>query len=80
MHIYIEFYRSRAPLIISFFFLLQLAAKFGKAFIYQVNNYLDYVINSTLTKVGECGPLSNAYNATIVSSCNKILDPFVSYL
>ncbi|XP_011499437.1 PREDICTED: prominin-like protein isoform X1 [Ceratosolen solmsi marchali] len=53
-----------------------LAAEFGKAFIYQVNSYLNYVINNTLTKVGKCGPISNAYNATIVSGCNKILDPF----
>uniref|UniRef100_A0ABD2W8M8 Prominin-like protein n=1 Tax=Trichogramma kaykai TaxID=54128 RepID=A0ABD2W8M8_9HYME len=53
-----------------------LAQEFGKAFIFQVNNYLDYVINSTLTKVGKCGPVSHAYNATVVASCNKILDPF----
>ncbi|KAJ8664265.1 hypothetical protein QAD02_005927, partial [Eretmocerus hayati] len=53
-----------------------LAGEFGKAFIYQVNSYLDYVINSTLLTVGKCGPISNAYNATLVASCNKILDPF----
>ncbi|XP_014215519.1 prominin-like protein isoform X2 [Copidosoma floridanum] len=53
-----------------------LAAEFGKAFIHQVNGYLNYVINSTLTRVGKCGPISNAYNATIVAGCNKILDPF----
>ena len=32
----------------------------------------------SLPKVGKCGPISNAYNATLVASCNKILDPFVS--
>jgi prominin 1 len=65
---------------VTLFYFIQLAAEFGKAFIYQVNCYLDYVINNTLTKVGKCGPISNAYNATIVSGCNKILDPFVSII
>ncbi|XP_031777823.1 prominin-like protein isoform X3 [Nasonia vitripennis] len=53
-----------------------LASEFGKAFIHEVNNYLDNVIEAILKDVGKCGPISNAYNATIVASCNKILDPF----
>lgn len=57
----------------------QLATEFGKAFIHQVNNYLDRVIESILKDVGKCGPLSNAYNATLVASCNRILYPFVSF-
>lgn len=58
--------------------MLQLAAEFRKAFIYQVDDYLNYVINSTKYRVGKCGPISNAYNATLVAGCNKILNPYVS--
>ncbi|XP_058796560.1 prominin-like protein isoform X2 [Phymastichus coffea] len=53
-----------------------LAAEFGKAFLYQVNSYLNYVIGNVFDNIGKCGPISNAYNATIVAGCNKILDPF----
>lgn len=34
------------------------------------------MIDSARNKVGRCYPVSNAYNATLVAGCNKILDPF----
>ncbi|XP_033213236.1 prominin-like protein isoform X2 [Belonocnema kinseyi] len=53
-----------------------LASRFGEAFLSQVDDFLEHVIDSALNNVGKCGPVSNAYNATLVSGCNKILDPF----
>ncbi|KAF3424770.1 hypothetical protein E2986_04140 [Frieseomelitta varia] len=54
----------------------QLATKFGNAFLRQVDDFLERVIIYALSNVGRCGPVSNAYNATLVAGCNKILDPF----
>ncbi|CAD1473479.1 unnamed protein product, partial [Heterotrigona itama] len=54
----------------------QLATKFGNAFLRQVDDFLERVIAYALLNVGRCGPVSNAYNATLVAGCNKILDPF----
>ncbi|XP_051163555.1 prominin-like protein isoform X2 [Leptopilina boulardi] len=53
-----------------------LASRFGEAFISQVDSFLEHVISNALSNVGKCGPVSNAYNATLVAGCNKILDPF----
>ncbi|XP_050447197.1 prominin-like protein isoform X3 [Cataglyphis hispanica] len=53
-----------------------LATRFGNAFLHQVDNFLEHVIESAIFKVGKCAPVSNAYNATLVAGCNKILDPF----
>ncbi|XP_014605355.1 PREDICTED: prominin-like protein isoform X9 [Polistes canadensis] len=53
-----------------------LATKFGNAFLHQVDDFLEHVIDSAQNKVGRCQPVSNAYNATLVAGCNKILDPF----
>ncbi|KAL0130181.1 hypothetical protein PUN28_002047 [Cardiocondyla obscurior] len=53
-----------------------LATKFGNAFLHQVDNFLEHVIESAMFKIGRCGPVSNAYNATLVAGCNRILDPF----
>lgn len=54
--------------------------EFGEAFLHQVDEYMNYVTKSGAEKVGKCAPVSNAYNATLVASCNRILDPFVSKL
>ncbi|XP_029169888.1 prominin-like protein isoform X2 [Nylanderia fulva] len=53
-----------------------LATRFGNAFLHQVDNFLEHVIKSATFKLGRCAPVSNAYNATLVAGCNKILDPF----
>lgn len=58
--------------------ILQLATKFGNAFLRQVDDFLERVIDHALFHVGKCTPVSNAYNATLVAGCSKILDPFVS--
>ncbi|KAH0947412.1 hypothetical protein HN011_009786 [Eciton burchellii] len=53
-----------------------LATRFGNAFLHQVDKFLEHVIDSAMNKIGRCAPVSNAYNATLVAGCNKILDPF----
>lgn len=44
----------------------------------NVKAYLNHVINATTTEVGRCEPISNVYNSTIVTVCNRVVDPFVS--
>nr|XP_033336499.1 prominin-like protein isoform X5 [Megalopta genalis] len=53
-----------------------LATKFGQSFISQVDQFLEHIIASANLDIGRCAPVSNAYNATLVAGCNKILDPF----
>jgi prominin 1 len=45
----------------------------------NIKAYLSLVINTTSNNVGRCEPISNVYNATIVSTCNRVVDPFVSF-
>lgn len=44
----------------------------------NVKAYLSLVINATTNEVGQCEPISNVYNSTIVTVCNRVVDPFVS--
>nr|XP_012152652.1 PREDICTED: prominin-like protein isoform X3 [Megachile rotundata] len=53
-----------------------LATRFGNAFLRQVDDFLERVIDHALFHIGKCAPVSNAYNATLVAGCNRILDPF----
>ncbi|CAL7934952.1 unnamed protein product [Xylocopa violacea] len=53
-----------------------LAANFGNALLRQVDDFHENIIELALNDVGRCGPVSNAYNATLVAVCNRILDPF----
>lgn len=39
---------------------------------------MDHVINKTENEVGQCGPLSNVYNATLTTVCDKISLQMVS--
>ena len=36
------------------------------------------VVDHTHTEVGKCWPLSRVYNATLIATCDEILNPFVS--
>ncbi|RZF46662.1 hypothetical protein LSTR_LSTR002525 [Laodelphax striatellus] len=54
----------------------KLAGEFGREFLQHVENYLARVVSHTELDVGKCHPLSLIYNATVVSGCNRILDPF----
>lgn len=52
---------------------------FAKAILDHIDQYLSRVVNLTTTKVGQCQPMSQVYNATVIAVCNQILDPFVSF-
>ncbi|XP_069697439.1 prominin-like protein isoform X3 [Periplaneta americana] len=53
-----------------------LADMFANAILGHVDQYLNRVVNMTTTMVGQCQPMSQVYNATVVAVCNQILDPF----
>lgn len=44
----------------------------------RIKHYLRHVAYQLEHNVGQCGPLSNAYNATLVATCDKIVQPLVS--
>lgn len=48
---------------------------FTADFMTEINNYLVRVVHKTENEVAKCGPISNIYNATVVATCNKIVDP-----
>ncbi|PSN40478.1 hypothetical protein C0J52_11617 [Blattella germanica] len=54
----------------------KLADHFATAILDHIDQYLNRVVNLTTSKVGQCHPMSRMYNATVVSVCNQILDPF----
>lgn len=63
---------------IIFQFDFQLAKDFGSEFLDHINEYVEKVISRTQYEIGRCWPVSQAYNATVVAGCNRILSPFVS--
>lgn len=65
------FLNEKGPEIVS-----KIAGDFGVEFTSHIVNYLDHVISQTQHDVGKCWPISLVYNATVVSGCNKILDPY----
>jgi len=56
----------------------QLAKEFGEEFNKHIDQYLQRIVNQIREDVGKCWPMSQAYNATIVAGCQKILNPYVS--
>ena len=41
-----------------------------------IDDYVNRVINYTTNYIGRCEPVSTSFNATVVSVCNEIIDPF----
>uniref|UniRef100_A0A1B6EEW6 Prominin-like protein n=1 Tax=Clastoptera arizonana TaxID=38151 RepID=A0A1B6EEW6_9HEMI len=54
----------------------KIAREFGEQFTLHVNNYMQRVVNTFQNDVGKCWPMSQVYNATVVSLCNKVVDPY----
>lgn len=48
---------------------------FTTDFMAEIYNYLSRVVTKTQDDVARCGPISNIYNATVVATCNKVVDP-----
>lgn len=55
------------------------ATELKDTFLNQIRLYLDHVISKTQNDVGRCGPMSNVYNSVLVATCNRVVDPFVSF-
>lgn len=58
----------------------QVAHELLDSFSRDIKGYLSLVINATKSDVGRCGPISNVYDSMIVATCNRVIDPFVSFL
>ncbi|XP_001946597.2 prominin-like protein isoform X2 [Acyrthosiphon pisum] len=54
----------------------KLAKEFGEEFNKHIDQYLQRVVSQIREDVGKCWPMSQAYNATIVAGCQKILNPY----
>lgn len=60
-------------------FVVAVTTELTDGFLEQIHGYLNLVIESTSRHIGRCGPLSNVYESMQVATCNRIVDPFVSY-
>lgn len=56
----------------------QIAEEFATNLEGRIKHYLRHVAYELEHNVGQCGPISNAYNATVVAACSKIVQPLVS--
>lgn len=45
----------------------------------EITKYVTLVITKTKNDLGRCGPMSNVYKSVVVASCNRVVDPFVSF-
>ncbi|XP_049853354.1 prominin-like protein isoform X7 [Schistocerca gregaria] len=45
-------------------------------FVTYIKSYETHVVQFTVNDLGRCGPVSKAYNATVVATCDEILKPF----
>lgn len=53
-----------------------LVERFSDDFLADVDDYVAHVEDSVQRKIGRCGPLSHAYNATTAALCKDVLYPF----
>ncbi|XP_050510052.1 prominin-like protein isoform X1 [Diabrotica virgifera virgifera] len=56
--------------------LIDAAMSFGNIVKDQVHSFIERVVDVTKNKIGQCGPLNVAINSTLVSTCDKILQPW----
>lgn len=56
-------------------YLRQAVQNFTMDFMEEITFYLDRVVDKTQNEIARCGPISNVYNASVVATCNKIIDP-----
>lgn len=53
-----------------------LAEEFGREFGLHIQSYLSRLEKEAQANVGKCWPISLVYNATVIATCNNIIDPF----
>jgi len=66
-----EFLQRKGPGLIS-----DLANKYIDEAVGLIDGYVDRVISKTKSSIGQCGPVSASYNATVDALCKEIVDPF----
>ncbi|XP_060522307.1 prominin-like protein isoform X2 [Cylas formicarius] len=54
----------------------QIAKEFTEIVIKQVNSYIYRIADQVNNRIGECGPLNVVINATLISTCDKLLLPW----
>lgn len=54
----------------------QLTDSLINEFVSYIHNYETRVVHFTVHELGRCGPVSKAYNASVVATCDEILRPF----
>ncbi|XP_047736381.1 prominin-1 isoform X3 [Hyalella azteca] len=55
---------------------IQLVERFSEDFLADVDDYVAHVQGSVEHRLGRCGPLSSAYNASTAAFCKDVLYPF----
>ncbi|XP_068914419.1 prominin-like protein isoform X4 [Tenebrio molitor] len=60
-------------------FLNKTVIQFTNGIVKQVQTYIDRVVDKIKNEVGRCGPLSLVIDATLTSTCDKILLPWNGY-
>ncbi|KAF0301499.1 Prominin-like protein [Amphibalanus amphitrite] len=58
---------------------IQLADEYAAEFLAHLDGYTGRVEGAFRRTVGQCGPLSNVYNATDVTLCSNVVYPFNGY-
>ena len=41
-----------------------------------IDHYVERVVSKTKSSIGQCGPVSASFNATVDAVCREIVDPF----
>ncbi|XP_044733523.1 prominin-like protein [Chrysoperla carnea] len=57
----------------------EIAEEFATNLEGRIKHYLRHVAYELEHNVGQCGPISNAYNATVVAACSKIVQPLNAF-
>jgi len=66
-----EFLQQKGPGLIN-----KLANDYIDEAVGLIDGYVDRVIGRTKSSIGQCGPVSLSYNATVDALCREVVDPF----
>uniref|UniRef100_A0A0K2T7V4 Prominin1Alike [Acyrthosiphon pisum] n=2 Tax=Lepeophtheirus salmonis TaxID=72036 RepID=A0A0K2T7V4_LEPSM len=66
-----QYIRSEGPQLID-----TLSAQLLNETVSLIDGYANRIVNKTKSSIGKCWPVSEAYNATVLSVCSDIADPF----
>jgi len=66
-----EFLQRKGPALIS-----NLANAYIDEAVGLIDHYVERVVSKTKSSIGQCGPVSASFNATVDAVCREIVDPF----